>query len=239
MGGIASRGITISSLTNLAIAGQNPSGIAAQGQMILGTTTEPSWEYLVSVSAQANAPSTNPIDTTGANLLVAHIANGYVSVPTISDSNGNTWNLGISTVYVYVSIIYYSINPVVGPEHVFQFGGVGSYRAANVSAFKINVPVSGGQSSIGTAPATSLTVQPAAIIVPSGSLIVTGAMGNVSLVSVDSGFTIRSNVPVSGASQSSTLASLTTTSGLSVSPTWTVASNNSPLLATMIAFVPS
>lgn len=140
---------------------------------------------------------TSGINTTGANFLVLTLSSYEIySLPTISDSKFNTWNVltSYSTTPYERQTLYYAINPSVGNGHTFSASSSGSYPAIAVMAFSgmnTSAPFDvqngnshgvGGGSTISTGSVT-----------PSqdGSLIVTGQGGATSSQSmtIDNGFT--------------------------------------------------
>lgn len=82
--------------------------------------------------------TTGAVDTTGATLLVAVVTRYSGGVPTVSDSNSNTWTaLTDRTGGEAAARIYYAVNPTVGSAHTFTIGGGGSdyYAKITVGAF--------------------------------------------------------------------------------------------------------
>jgi hypothetical protein len=80
------------------------------------------------------APEPLPIDTTGANLLVAWVT-GWINWGVWSDSKGNVWtNLPQRNNGNYGGRWVYCTAPVVGPSHTFAFTNA-SYEAWHVYAF--------------------------------------------------------------------------------------------------------
>jgi hypothetical protein len=76
----------------------------------------------------ATGGTTPAIDTTGAKLIV--ISAAYSGAATISDSNGNTYTLGLSRGSSIIAL-YYCINPAVGSGHTFTIAAsVGSITVA-------------------------------------------------------------------------------------------------------------
>ena len=68
------------------------------------------------------APVAGPVDTRGATLILLAVAG--LSTPTVSDSEGNTWNLreSIGTLGVILRL-YECANPTTAEDHTFSGGG--------------------------------------------------------------------------------------------------------------------
>lgn len=144
--------------------------------------------------------SSAPIDTTGANEIVAAVVCSAIPTPTFSDNMGNVYppydqepEPGSNA----KGIFYRLLNPVVGPNHIFTVGGGTLLQAAAIVAFKTvtatNFFTTGGQ-------ATSTTVQTGPMT-PNGSPAAVFSMLIQVIVppyviTVDNGFTIDVQVPL-------------------------------------------
>lgn len=78
--------------------------------------------------------TTDAIDTSGADLIVVHVASQAGISYTLSDNKSNTWNaLTIHDGNLFTaSKFFYAINPTVGSGHTFTTSGVNS--AASIQA---------------------------------------------------------------------------------------------------------
>lgn len=172
-----------------------------------------------------NNVTTGNINTTGADLLVAGIADYAILSPdTISDNKGNTW-IGLTAITGATARwhFFYAKNPTVGTGHNFTQSG-GGYGAIFVVAYSgsdLTAPfdVENGQTTTGSSgQAGSVTPNQA------NSLVVFGGNtwpGNYS--SVNGGFTNQlSQTFIGGASFSGFFADLIQTSIAAANPTVTV-----------------
>lgn len=104
-------------------------------------------KLLAATSASGtNGGTTGQVDTTGATVLIASIAQVYgsPSVPTISDSAGNTWTMennsqksgspGVRGVF------YTCLNPTTSTNHTFSVSDVGAHSSICVAAFSTDDP---------------------------------------------------------------------------------------------------
>lgn len=135
--------------------------------------------------------TTPAINTTGANLLVITVS-WYApgTTPVVSDTKSNIWvPLKQTGAGDQKCQIYYSINPVVGTNHVFFADGSGSNPVLRVIAASgaHSNPVVGQD---GRASATGFTNNPGPVLPPvAGCLIVTGlAFGVDPSATIDQGF---------------------------------------------------
>lgn len=176
-------------------------------------TGAPSWK-LLNYNGTGASPS-NPLDTTGADLLVAAIA-GLGGISGVTDNLGNTWIAGAPATSGD-SGIYYCHGGIVGPGHTVSF--TTNYPSIVFAAYSGSAASPLDQSS------TSSGAQPGPVT-PSqnGELILASlaTVGGDATNAIDSGFSIITNVPtVSGVSMGNTLASLIQGTAATVNPTWT------------------
>ena len=148
--------------------------------------------FLTSVAKNGTASdcTTAAIDSSGANLIVL-IASYYSTVPTISDSKGNSWTPltergGASD----MERLYYCLSPAsIGSGHTFDLGGIG----ADTQYATLRVLVFSGVTSYAAESGANFNNDIGAPGSISGKLFVTGAscQGNVTL-SIGSSFNIDS-----------------------------------------------
>jgi hypothetical protein len=196
---------------------------------------------VVAKSTSGNGFTTSSIDTSGASLLVAYISSyASAAAPSITDSNGNTWNY--LTTYTQASSvrgrIAYAINPTVGAGHTFTVSGTTNYPSLGVAAFSgvdTSSPYEVENGAVTVATAASLqtgSITPAT----NNALVISGAsIGSASVtVSVDSGLTeIGELALVGGQAFGVCLAYLIQGTAAAINPTWT--NSVSGYLATAIA----
>ena len=163
----------------------------------------------------ANNATTSAIDTSGANFLVAAIADTPVGGGfTFSDSKGNTWQAltsYISTATGARTRIYYAYNATVGSGHTFAVADVSgaSYCSICVAAF------SGVQTSpnpyntdvVGVndyATSSTFPLQAGSVTIAGGHLAISvvsnGSFTGGTWASVDSSFTIAEHIATVGGS---------------------------------------
>jgi hypothetical protein len=198
------------------------------------------WSLLSVSSVRANGLNnvqTFPMDTTGADLLV--VSAGAYNTPlvgTLSDSYGNSWSIYRYGAANLASIGWFWCRPTsVGPGHIFYWNGP-NYGGIQVLAYQGSSANPLDQYGFHEG---SITVQ-APSITPSvnNALLVTAFCGSGNFVSVDSGFTLTSQLAsVSGVSMGQGMATLVQPSAAPVAPTW-VNDNNAggQMTAAIISF---
>ncbi|HEY2678641.1 MAG TPA: hypothetical protein VGI65_16840 [Steroidobacteraceae bacterium] len=147
------------------------------------------------VSAPGNAGATGttaPIDTTGANLLIA-VVPAYAVTGTLTDSNNNAWTAIVSEgTGALALVMYYCTAPVVGPGHTFT--STAEQAPLIVQAFAGVAPGdSFDQASANCNSNPAGAIQPGPIAIPTPRLVVTGVAIGANIVSVDSDFAITDN----------------------------------------------
>lgn len=217
----------------------NPSATTITGQMSFVSMP---WKFLKSV-VSLGQPASNPIDTTGANLLVANVAYLQGGDLNLTDSFGNTWLLGSTVDQPGTSMtgsLYYCINPKVGTNHVFNMNASGIAPAFYAVAFKCFKSIMFDQA---TSIATGGASVTAPAITPSkdNNLFIVGSGHNYTAVSVSAPFTwVGGNGLVGGQYFGAAMAYLIQGTAASVAPTVTVVPAANPYnLANMINFVPA
>lgn len=177
-------------------------------------------------SANTNSVTTSGVDSTTAKLIVlALTCIDSPSVPTVSDSKGNTWIPLTNQAYANRSTkLFYCINPIVGSGHTFSASGASSqFPTLLVRGFDatgtINFNREGGNSgdyvvSLQSAYSGSWTPP------TDNALVVTACnpQGGTGLA-VDGGFT-ADVVDASGACLTGGIAYLIQTSAAEANPTW-------------------
>jgi hypothetical protein len=154
-------------------------------------------------STGGNSVTTDPMDTTSADLLVACLQYywGVVNPATLTDSKGNTWTLhgGNNTVSPTVSVlrIYTCFNPTTDAAHTFTVAENATYAAISVLAFvgaaayeaNTSAIVQGGS---GAGDLGASAIQPGSITPAENNELLITALGRryiTSTANVDSGFT--------------------------------------------------
>lgn len=157
---------------------------------------------------------TSAINTTGASLLVAYVANYLADSSTpgsVVDSKGNTW-IALTNFQETPAInlcLWYCLTPTVGSGHTVTV--TNNYPAVAFSAWSGVLSFS-AEASPGPVTPTQ-----------AGDLLISGysdATGNA-MISVDSGFTIFDSALVGGTYLPLAVASLIAPNTSAVTPTWT------------------
>ena len=189
------------------------------------------YAHIASVSAVSVAGSsitTAGIDTTGADLLLAWVANETgLGGATLSDSKGNSWTaLTTVTESPEEGILYYSKPTSVGAAHTFTATAAGGAKPSiAVSSFSgsASAPLDQQNSSSSAAAGTTLAT---GSVTPTeaAELVITGwacrAQGGA--LSIDGGFTIGTQTDGDGVNnQTIGLAYLIQTAAAAAAPTWT------------------
>jgi hypothetical protein len=176
-------------------------------------------------SANTNA---NPINTTGANLLVVFVSwlNNVGQSITLTDSKSNAWTSAVDASATQdQSQIFYCLNPTVGASHTFTVTGVGNVIAnGGVQAWSgaASANVLGPTNSVNLSSFTS-PIQPGSVS-PwiAGSLVVTGVtwFGATGAVSINDSFTISDQVDTASTYYASAMAYLIDSSPGAINPSW-------------------
>jgi hypothetical protein len=184
------------------------------------------------------------VDTSGANLIVAHVADFASSAATtFSDSLGNTWNVLTEQTQAggTRSRIIYSVPSSVGSGHDFAAVGAGSnYPSMEVLWFSGGhaTPFAGGNGvENGAASGGASTLQPGSITPPfDDELVFAGCgFGASATITINLGFsTVYQQDFAGGAAFGSAAAYLIQTTAAAVNPTFT-ASSGTPLQTAAIA----
>ena len=202
--------------------------ISSSASVVSGTIA-----LVSSASASSNQVTahTSTIDTSGATLLIASIAQDQsVAAFAPTDFYTNTWvqlTTQATTSGARITI-WYVKNPTVGTGHDFTASAGGSFNSIIVAAFNKtdrtqNVDQQTGTFSNAAASLATGSITPSA----ANELVVTAMGGATATSSVDSGFTQIVNLPLvaSNAYQNS-LAYKVQTTAAAVNPIWTPASSS-------------
>ncbi len=181
--------------------------------------------FLVGTSADGNDTSatTSAIDTTGADLLIAVLASFSGSgSPTISDSNGNSWNYLTLTIESPLRMrLAWCVPTVVGAGHTFTVTGGSSFPDISVAAFSgANATPADQENGNSTAAGTSLST---GSITPSenNELIITGLGVEATISSLSmSGYTIATQKLTSAFFFGTAIAYKIQTSASTENPSW-------------------
>jgi hypothetical protein len=177
-------------------------------------------------STNTNSVTTSGIDTTGANLLVAVLADYSSSgTPTITDSLGNSWTVSSATTSAPNPRcrIAHCVPTSTGAAHTFTSSGTATYPSIAVLAF------SGAHASPldqeNGASGNGVTSQQAGSVTPSQNdeLIIAGiGLGNSSVTaSISAGYTITDQVTFNGSQHFQVVAAYKIqTSAAAENPTW-------------------
>lgn len=200
----------------------------------------------VQKSGGANGGTSAAIDTTGADLIVIHVAQGegIASPAVVSDSEGNTYTALTAITEGAVagglrSRLYFCASPVTDANHTFSVTGTNIFPTFGVQAWSgahaSPFDVENGHEDSGA----SLTTNP---VTPSqaNSLIVCGlnSHDNAATVSIDSGFTISDQAAFGGGDHyCGAMAYLSGAPASAFDPAFTA--NNTQKCATIAVFKPA
>ncbi|SRR6266436_3581628 len=189
-----------------------------------------SFSLIGHVTAVANNDATTgSIDTTGADLIVIHIAQSKTTtLGTVSDSKGNTYTaltLESCSSGDVKSQLLYSKAPTVGSGHTFSYNGTGKAGVISVQAWSganTSAPFDVGNGEIDG----GLTSAAVGSVTPSvdNELVVTGispGSGYQTSLTIDSSFTVSDKTVYSGGVNfSEGMAYKVQTTAAAVNPTW-------------------
>jgi hypothetical protein len=192
----------------------------------------------VKASSNSTSVTTDPIDTTGADLIVISACQYGAYPAALVDSLGNTWTGitqsgalgfggGISN--------YYCLNPTTGAAHTFGNSG-DNKPALAVSAWSggvIKQTQAGSGAIVGNSRSTA-SITPIAV----GELIITSAgFENTGTVTVDAAFTVIGQVPKSATSAGIAHAYALAPSTSAIAATWTEPTAVSNFGCLIVSFV--
>jgi hypothetical protein len=207
----------------------------------LSGTLDDAWTWIGSSTLVASTAATNdgsfagqqttdPIDTTGANFLIACVDQGFGSATlSISDSYSNTWQALTPAQAGGAPQLFYAYNPTVGTGHTFTGIAAGDDVSIAVAAFNgLNATSSVYQAgSITNSASSGGTTQQAGPITPAstGDLIVNGIgwfkTNTPPVPSIDSDFALLDLTGI-GNFSNAVLAYLVAPSTATVNPVWTM-----------------
>jgi len=191
-------------------------------------------------SGAIDGTTTDAINSTGANLLVATVswfAGG--SAPTLTDSKSNTWTKLTETVFGGVSqgvVIYYCVPSSVGSGHTITLTGTNTYVSCSFAAYSgvESVPFDTEDSNTGNA---LTSIKPGAMTPSDGDLVITALtyFSDTGNATIDAGFTGSSVGLNTGVAVSHGSAYLIS-DGSAVDPTWSWGSSQDNVVATIAVF---
>lgn len=202
--------------------------------------------HVSAVSVAGNTIVTAGIDTTGANLLLAWVANetGFGGAA-LTDSKGNTWTATTTiTESPEEGILYYSIPSSVGAAHTFTATATGARPSIAVSAFSGSSAQPLDQQASNSSAAAGTTLTTGSITPTEAHELVAACYATRSqsgTLSIDGGFTIGSQTDGDGANnQSIGIAYLIQTAAAAANPTWTSTNSVGVKIAKIASFkIPS
>lgn len=168
--------------------------------------------------------TSDPIDTTGASLIVIHVAS-YIQVATPTDSQGNTYTALTEQVTDPHGRLFYCVAPSVNSGHTFTNPTNGSYASMHVRAFS-GTHASPFDQQNGTTISANTSGQPGSIT-PSedGCLVITGLGVAAQNPSIGGGYTAAVANHNGGSSYGSGLGYLIQTTAGATNPTWSWTEN--------------
>jgi hypothetical protein len=189
------------------------------------------WTLLAHGTAQQNgggAPvSTGALNCTGATLLAVGISN-YSTVPTVSDSQSNSWVLATSNTTntsgeVYLYYVYVSSGSQVSSTQTFTIVGGGNFATEFVQCWAGSRATPLDQTNGGSA-TFNFTLQTGSITPTLNNELVISVIDDYqqSALAIDSGFTISdsTNWGGSGTSNAGGMAYLIQGTAAATNPTW-------------------
>lgn len=196
-------------------------------------------------SSGGSTVTTDSIDTTGADLLVAVVSYyGNTTDPVLSDSKGNTWT-GLTareqSGVTFSNRIYYCKPTSVGSGHTFTAGPGGtSYPTISVSAFSGTKTSSVFDQESGAATAGNVTSFQPGSITPSedGCLLVTGVSTDGTSHSINSSFNATATDKLTGNHLGGGIAYKIQTTAAAENPMWSWTGSSSKAAA-MASFKPA
>lgn len=183
------------------------------------------------------ASVTDPIDTTGANLIVVGISTLFAATG-MSDSKGNTWTQLTPQAGGSAWVTqFYCANPTVGSGHTFTSPdplsviGVVAVSGANASPF---------DQESGSATGSATSIQPGSLTPgTNGSLICTAVNdGFTTGLSLDSGFTYLTGLYTRSGNYGGGFGYLIQNPAAPINPTWAWTSGASGAATSMAVFKP-
>jgi hypothetical protein len=198
------------------------------------------------IPGNANAGTTSSaINTTGANFLFINVhCSSSLSVPTPSDSLGNTWTAGgaYGSGAGVQDAFFFVANATVGSSQTFSLSSAtGSVAAAEVVAFSGVLTSSPGDGTAGNGNGSGTSVQPGSITpTGNGRLVLTG-MGytSASTQSVNDSFIVTDTVAFTAAvNYGGSLAYLIQATAAAINPTWTFGTSQPQSATSVVAFKP-
>lgn len=177
--------------------------------------------------AGGDTNTSDAIDTTGANFIVASVVFADDGTCTFSDSKSNTWSaltiqgpIGGGTTPVIR--LYYVFNPTVGSGHTFTCDGMNSFNRIDVQAWADALTSPLDQEDGDYAAGTTLMLPS---ITPAGNnylVIVAGGCDDTdATLSINGGFTITTQGGAAGDAWTGGIAYLVQTTAAAAAPTWT------------------
>ncbi len=189
-------------------------------------------------AVSGEGPTTDAIDTTGANLIVIGVTwYSQVQDMTLSDSKGNTWTpLTQVDKDDWTTQMFYAYAPTVGSGHTFTAGGSATYSTIEVSAWSGAASSPFDQQS--TFQTNGSSIQPGSITpTEDNELVVThfGQRDNANPGTVNSGYTITDAFGnLGGHALGGSMAYIIQTSAAATNPTWSTDSGG--LVALIASF---
>lgn len=193
-------------------------------------------------AGSSSGVTTDPIDTTGANLIVI----GFSYYPgsgggTLSDSKGNTW----TPAFIEFTIgnnrfaMYYCAAPTVGAGHTFSFSGT-TYPGITVSAWS-GLAGSPFDAAVTNSSTSSATVSTGSITPAQADTLFVTVMGWEAsaggAISVDSGFTMLDQIPYAGGTNfGCSMAYKVISNGAAENPEWSSTGVEGTMIAGLTAF---
>lgn len=188
-------------------------------------------------STNNNDATTSAFDTTGADLLVAHVSSS-AGDGTMSDSKGNTWNIAVGPTAAgrADSVIFWCIPTSVGSGHTFTYSKSGDSPNLSVEAFSGFTSGTVDQTNSATA-VSAANLQPGSIT-PSvdNCLVVSGFGHDNGTVGAVTGYTVTdTDAGAGGLAWGGSMAYQIQTTATATNPTWSTGAGSADS-ATIVSF---
>jgi hypothetical protein len=193
--------------------------------------------------------TTDPVNTTGANLIVLNIGFYDGSTPTIAptDSKGNTWvplTVRVNPTFLVGDQLFYCVAPIVGSGHTFTQEDLvdAAYPSMQALAFS-GAHASPFDQQTGATAGVQSTISPGSLTPSEDNCLVIAGVGHeintAGAVSINGGFTALAQPYVGGTSEGAGIAWLIQTTAALAAPTWDFTNNAAGSAASLATFKPS
>jgi hypothetical protein len=213
----------------------------------IGLGVELTTHTFVGNTGVGTALVTPPVNSLGSTFCVAEITANFPSTPVMGDSYANVWTSTAATANIsanQITQLYYSSNPVTGPNHMFTAGltgGVSIFGSMAVACFAgvltTYTPFDVWNSTVATI--NTLNQNTNSITPTSNNDLIITALGynNASLpVSINAGFLVTDSVEFNASNFGSGLAYFVQPTAAAINPTWTKSGSAGQMSTSIASF---